>query len=131
MSGFLDINPQLHRCASPDTEPNLEPLSSYQTGLTYKGAGGGEGGYSTSAAAANLWGQANVCLFDFCLYPYMSPLLKDWLGLFSWLGSRWTKNRDSGADQRRQFRADDKTAKEYNLEGGATLHLVLALRGGL
>ncbi|KAH0613545.1 uncharacterized protein LAJ45_03917 [Morchella importuna] len=25
---------------------------------------------------------------------------------------------------------DDKTAKEYNLEGGATLHLVLALRGG-
>jgi hypothetical protein len=27
-------------------------------------------------------------------------------------------------------RADDKTASEYNLEGGATLHLVLALRGG-
>ena len=27
-------------------------------------------------------------------------------------------------------RADDRTAKEYNLEGGATLHLVLALRGG-
>ncbi len=27
-------------------------------------------------------------------------------------------------------RADDKTAQEYNLEGGATLHLVLALRGG-
>ncbi|OQE93739.1 hypothetical protein PENNAL_c0005G11778 [Penicillium nalgiovense] len=26
--------------------------------------------------------------------------------------------------------ADDKTASEYNLEGGATLHLVLALRGG-
>ncbi|KAL1310919.1 hypothetical protein AAFC00_001145 [Neodothiora populina] len=25
---------------------------------------------------------------------------------------------------------DDKTAAEYNLEGGATLHLVLALRGG-
>jgi len=33
-----------------------------------------------------------------------------------------TKSRDS--------RADDKTAAEYNLEGGATLHLVLALRGG-
>ncbi len=29
------------------------------------------------------------------------------------------------------YRADDKTASEYNLEGGATLHLVLALRGGL
>lgn len=27
-------------------------------------------------------------------------------------------------------RADDKAASEYNLEGGATLHLVLALRGG-
>ncbi|CRG90479.1 hypothetical protein PISL3812_07523 [Talaromyces islandicus] len=27
--------------------------------------------------------------------------------------------------------ADDKTAAEYSLEGGATLHLVLALRGGL
>ncbi|KAM0704797.1 hypothetical protein Q7P35_007583 [Cladosporium inversicolor] len=26
--------------------------------------------------------------------------------------------------------ADDKTAEEYALEGGATLHLVLALRGG-
>lgn len=27
-------------------------------------------------------------------------------------------------------RNDDKTASEYSLEGGATLHLVLALRGG-
>ena len=27
-------------------------------------------------------------------------------------------------------RADEKTASEYSLEGGATLHLVLALRGG-
>ncbi|OAX79519.1 ubiquitin-like protein 1 [Emergomyces africanus] len=26
--------------------------------------------------------------------------------------------------------SDDRTAAEYNLEGGATLHLVLALRGG-
>lgn len=26
---------------------------------------------------------------------------------------------------------DEKTANEYQLEGGATLHLVLALRGGL
>ncbi|EPQ64387.1 hypothetical protein BGT96224_21 [Blumeria graminis f. sp. tritici 96224] len=26
--------------------------------------------------------------------------------------------------------ADDKTAEDYKLEGGATLHLVLALRGG-
>jgi ubiquitin-like protein Nedd8 len=28
------------------------------------------------------------------------------------------------------FRADEKTAEDYNLEGGTTLHLVLALRGG-
>ena len=27
--------------------------------------------------------------------------------------------------------ADDKTAKEYNIEGGSVLHLVLALRGGI
>ncbi|EKX37976.1 hypothetical protein GUITHDRAFT_158548 [Guillardia theta CCMP2712] len=26
---------------------------------------------------------------------------------------------------------DDKTASDYNLEGGSTLHLVLALRGGM
>ncbi|KAI5211413.1 hypothetical protein E4T42_00882 [Aureobasidium subglaciale] len=30
----------------------------------------------------------------------------------------------------RAHRNDDKTANEYQLEGGATLHLVLALRGG-
>jgi hypothetical protein len=29
-----------------------------------------------------------------------------------------------------RYRADDKTAADYQLEGGATLHLVLALRGG-
>lgn len=28
-------------------------------------------------------------------------------------------------------RADDKMASEYGLEGGVTLHLVLALRGGV
>lgn len=39
---------------------------------------------------------------------------------------------DKGADAKMvgDSRADDKTAAEYNLEGGATLHLVLALRGG-
>lgn len=31
----------------------------------------------------------------------------------------------------RMNRADDKMASEYKLEGGATLHLVLALRGGV
>jgi ubiquitin-like protein Nedd8 len=26
---------------------------------------------------------------------------------------------------------DEKTAREYNIEGGSVLHLVLALRGGV
>jgi len=34
------------------------------------------------------------------------------------------------ADHASTYRSDDKTAEEYKLEGGATLHLVLALRGG-
>jgi hypothetical protein len=29
-----------------------------------------------------------------------------------------------------ETRVDDKSADDYSLEGGATLHLVLALRGG-
>ncbi|KJK61448.1 Nebb8-like ubiquitin protein [Aspergillus parasiticus SU-1] len=37
---------------------------------------------------------------------------------------------DSGTKPAILETADDKTASEYNLEGGATLHLVLALRGG-
>lgn len=36
---------------------------------------------------------------------------------------------DSSANMARD-RVDDKQASDYNLEGGATLHLVLALRGG-
>jgi hypothetical protein len=40
--------------------------------------------------------------------------------------SKTTSSADSSS-----HRADEKTASEYNLEGGATLHLVLALRGGL
>jgi len=38
-------------------------------------------------------------------------------------------NGEASADHE-DDRADDKTAAEYSLEGGATLHLVLALRGG-
>jgi hypothetical protein len=34
------------------------------------------------------------------------------------------------ADMVMFLRADDKTASDYQLEGGNTLHLVLALRGG-
>lgn len=39
--------------------------------------------------------------------------------------------KDNRADQSLyDHRADDKTADDYSLTGGATLHLVLALRGG-
>jgi hypothetical protein len=40
---------------------------------------------------------------------------------------KWTERTRANAHY---DRADEKTASEYNLEGGATLHLVLALRGG-
>lgn len=46
-----------------------------------------------------------------------------------------SRARGTAATERRLTRlagdrADEKMASEYNLEGGATLHLVLALRGG-
>lgn len=50
---------------------------------------------------------------------------------------RQSEITDKGANQIlvylwvRMNRADDKMASEYKLEGGATLHLVLALRGGV
>ena len=103
-----------------------------KTGVTHKGAGRREGGYSACAATADLWGQANVRFYIFLVFICIWALvLREWHGVFLGLGPRWTVQRDSRANRRRQFRADDKTAKEYNLEGGATLHLVLALRGGL
>lgn len=34
------------------------------------------------------------------------------------------------SDNSTRYRTDDKTAGDYNLSGGDTLHLVLALRGG-
>lgn len=49
------------------------------------------------------------------------------------MGERWQgPQRDNIADQSlcENLRADDKTADDYSLTGGATLHLVLALRGG-
>jgi len=68
-------------------------------------------GDSARAAAVDFWWEADVRLTS----------------------SRSTHNREDRLEERlmrRWNRADDKTAKEYNLEGGATLHLVLALRGG-
>merc|ERR1711915_812336 len=49
-------------------------------------------------------------------------------------GARGGEGRDSAGaaavDLRGEADEHDKTAAEYSLEGGATLHLVLALRGG-
>lgn len=45
-------------------------------------------------------------------------------------GSEDQELKSEEADRCGVDRADDKMASEYNLEGGATLHLVLALRGG-
>ncbi len=42
----------------------------------------------------------------------------------------WWPGLEANAADSDSYRADDKTAAEYQLEGGATLHLVLALRGG-
>ena len=42
-------------------------------------------------------------------------------------GTTWTEGTRVADTSGRN---DDKTAEEYGLEGGATLHLVLALRGG-
>jgi ubiquitin-like protein Nedd8 len=47
-----------------------------------------------------------------------------WEGEWEW---EWEKRKRLIGSE---YRADDKTAVEYSLEGGATLHLVLALRGG-
>ena len=79
-------------------------------GLTHKRASRGEGGYPTCAAAVDLRRQANVRLSG---PPRVIRSL--------------AREADSALIR---CRADDKTAAEYNLEGGATLHLVLALRGG-
>lgn len=37
--------------------------------------------------------------------------------------------RDLATDHR-GYRADDKKVSDFKLEGGSTIHLVLALRGG-
>ena len=43
---------------------------------------------------------------------------------------RWDISAMDNADTLLLNRADEKTAADYQLEGGNTLHLVLALRGG-
>lgn len=47
---------------------------------------------------------------------------------FKSAGKMYSENQNTDSHPNR---ADDKTAAEYGLEGGNTLHLVLALRGGM
>jgi hypothetical protein len=92
-----------------------------EIGLPYKGARRGEGGYPSSSAATYLRRQANV------RFPAISHTQRE-LALQSLVS--FDENRPRLTCSLLTARADDKTAAEYNLEGGATLHLVLALRGG-
>jgi ubiquitin-like protein Nedd8 len=58
--------------------------------------------------------------------PAQQRLIYGGKQMYDYLHHNFTEKR--GLTQIR--RADDKTAADYQLEGGATLHLVLALRGG-
>lgn len=89
-----------------DTFADTAPL----TGLSHQGACRGEGRHSPSTTASYLWWQADVCSKS--------------------LSEINAKGKGHATDEIWAYRNDDKTASEYQLEGGATLHLVLALRGG-
>ena len=78
-------------------------LTSWGTGQPDQGQGGGEGRHPAGAAASDLRRQTNV-------RRELHEADDKWL---TW-----------------DYRTDDKTAADYNLAGGDTLHLVLALRGG-
>ena len=85
-------------------------------GLAHQGACGGKGGYTPSAAAVDLWRKADVRL-----PPFPWHLVQE---------GRTLETCAHLLIRSLRYRADDRTAAEYKLEGGATLHLVLALRGG-
>lgn len=102
-------------------------------GLSYKGTRRRKGGHPSGPATVDLRRKADV------RSPNLSPALKriffaygarelpfslETLYLWSYLIVKTFLTMVF------EYRADDKTASEYNLEGGATLHLVLALRGG-
>ena len=97
-------------------------------GLEDKGACRGERRHSTCATASHLRRETDVWFFP--LSPSLLFLLRMLPFVALSLGS--VSHNESivwltGASRR----ADDKSAADYQLEGGATLHLVLALRGGL
>jgi hypothetical protein len=85
--------------------------------LADQGARRRERGHSSRAAAVDLRWETDVRLN---LQPQPRLHLHD-----------QSKTREAGyTDKGDVDRADEKTAADYNLEGGNTLHLVLALRGG-
>jgi hypothetical protein len=50
--------------------------------------------------------------------------------MYAWIRVLLLQMECAGKLTRGFGRADQKTAEDYGLEGGVTLHLVLALRGG-
>ena len=105
-------------------------LTGRAAGVPHKGARGGEGGHPAGAAAPDLRGEADVSfvpllpravLRGYAVHPRMAQR-KLW--------RQMGREGDAKTEADAWSRADDKTAAEYGLEGGATLHLVLALRGG-
>jgi len=103
------------------------------TGCTNKREGWGERRHPTCAAAFDLRRETNVHL----TFPSTPPrlILPRQICAMSAI-SHGTAIFQYSFETRNCWchslrRVDDKTASEYNLEGGATLHLVLALRGGI
>lgn len=88
---------------------SVAPLSADFTcvGFADQGEGRGEGGNTAGSTAPHLRWQADVGPNQLLEYPYSKKF-----------------------QHLTECRVDDKSASEYGLEAGATLHLVLALRGG-
>jgi hypothetical protein len=99
------ISNLITRYAFPPTIHIPTRLSLRETGLTNQRESRGERGHSTCPAAIDFRWETDVCL-----NTHTNPPL-------SITKQRMVANGPWN-------RADDKTAQEYQLEGGATLHLV-------
>lgn len=87
-----------------------------------------------------IYGGKQMCVYFFLSKILSFPFLLSFLHTHTDVITRFArisvvvvgreKKREKADAYAGTYRADDKMASEYNLEGGATLHLVLALRGG-
>lgn len=98
---------------------NCTPTNILSTDRESQGKGRGERGYPTCSTTSYLWRKTNVRSILHLAAPQSPSFIYD------------TRHTIEGYQHtNRNYRADDKLVKDYDLEGGATLHLVLALRGG-